>query len=376
MTITTIGSGIGGTFLLTPEGAAAYGVVVGSPTWITYEPTGQIVAKKVKNTKQSSPLAAGRLVDMASRRVVTSRAATLSAPFDWCQANKFTTLLNQLSSTFAAGAAGTQGATAGIYSAGARLTTAAPVFGYTHTFRNNIAGRSAAIQVGVPTTDATLRQYDVLGAKPTKFAWSIEKDAFLTCATDWDARILEDPLITTQYEGYPNGATQTPYTQATPSYSVANPWHFAQAQVQIGATPAAASSATPVDGVTKFAFQVEHPLNTSRFYLGNAGLKDEQIVNAPYKITGTVTSDFVNKTYWADAFYSDTAQCVLLTFSAGALAGNSPALQFVFQNLFLDNESPTVANDDIVNTSFPFTCLYDLANEPLTAIVQSTDATV
>lgn len=374
MTISTVGSGIGGSLLLTPE--TSYGVVVGSPSWIAYEPMGQIQAKKVKVVKQSSPLAAGRLVDLVSRRVVTTRAATVSWPVEWCQANKFTTLLNQLSSTFTAGAAGTQAVSAGIYSAGARLTTAAPVYGYTHTFRNNVAGRSAAMQIGMPTTDAVLRQYDILGAKPIKYAWSIEKDAFLTCATDWDARVLEDPLITTAYEGYPNGSTQTPYTQATPSYTVANPWHFAQCQVQIGASVAAASAATPIDGATKIQWQVEHPMDVSRYYLGNAGLKDEQIVNAPYKITGTVNSDFTNKTYWADAFYSDTPQTMIVTFATGALSGTSPALQFVFNDLVPDNESPTIGNDGIINTAFPFTCLYDLANEPLTAIVQTTDATV
>lgn len=375
MTISTVGSGIGASWAMVEE--ASYGLVVASPTWKWFEPAGQIQAKKVKNTKQSSSLAAGRLVDVAQRRVVTSQAATVSVPFEWCQASKFTSLLNQLSNTFTTGAAGTQGAGAGIWSAGARLTTAAPAFGYTHTFRNNIAGRSVAMQVGIPTTDAVLRQYDVLGAKPTKFAWSVEKDAFLTCATDWDARVQEDPLLTASYQGYPNGAGQTPYTQATPTYAAAAPWHWAQTQIQTGTSAATASSGALVDGVTKFQVSVEHPLNTARQYMGNQGLKDEQIVNAPYKITGTVTSDFVNKTYWADQFYSDTAFSIIVTFTpAGTLSGTVNAVQFVLNNCYLDNESPTVSNDDVVNTSFPFTCLYDLSNEPLTIIIQTTDATV
>jgi hypothetical protein len=375
MTISTVGSGIGASAAMVEE--TSYGVVVNTPTWKFYEPAGQIQAKKVKNTKQSSSLAAGRLVDVAQRRVVTSQAATLSLPFEWCQASKFASILNQLSNSFSTGAAGAQSAGAGIYSAGSRLTTSGSTYGYTHTFRNNISGRSSAWQIGLPTTDAVLRQYDILGCKPTKYAWSVEKDAFLTCATDWDGRVLEDPTITSAYQGYPNGATQTPYSQATPSYSAALPWHWAQSQVQIGSSAATASSASLIDGVTKFQVSVEHPLNTARQYMGNQGLKDEQIVNAPYKITGTVTADYVNKATWADVFYSDTAFSMIVTFTpAGTLSGTVNAVQFVLNNVYLDNESPTVANDDIINTSFPFTCLYDLSVEPLTVIIQTTDATV
>jgi hypothetical protein len=374
MTISTVGSGIGASWAMVEE--ASYGVVVTTPSWKFFEPTGQITPKKVKTTKQSSTLAAGRLVDLASRRVVTSQAATVSVPLEWCQANHYTSLLNQLSNSFTTGAAGTQAAGAGIWSAGARVSTVAGAYGYTHTFRNNIAGRSVAMQAGIPTTDAVLRQVDILGCKPSKFAWSIEKDAFLTVQTDWDGRVLEDPLLTAAYQGYPNGATQTPYTQATPSYTVASPWAWPQCQIQIGTSITAASTASPIDGVTKFAWSVEHPMNTQRQYMGNAGLKDEPIVNAPYKITGTLNSDFLNKTYFADAFYSDSPLAIIVTFAAGALSGTVNALQMVFDNVFLDNESPTVANDDIVNTAFPFVALYDQTNEPLSMIVQTTDATV
>lgn len=375
MTITTVGSGIGSSWAMVEE--VSYGVVVASPAWKFFEPMDQIQPKKVKTTKQSSSLAAGRLVDVASRRVVTSQAATVSVPLEWCQANKFTSLLNQLSNTFATGAAGSQAATTGIYSAGARVTPSGSTYAYAHTFRNNIAGRSVAMQAGIPTTDAVLRQTDILGCKPTKFAWSVEKDTFLTVATDWDGRVLEDPLLTAAYQGYPNGATQTAYTQATPSYSVASPWHWAQSQIQIGSTAAAASTAGLIDGVTKFQLSVEHPMNTARQYMGNQGLKDEPIVNNVYKITGTVNSDYVNKTYWADAFYSDTPFSIIVTFTpAGTLSGTVNAIQFVLNNVYLDNESPTVGNKDIVNTAFPFVCDYDLSAEPLMVIIQTTDATV
>lgn len=375
MTITTVGSGIGATWGFVEE-ATGYGLVQASPPWKWFEPMDQIQIKKVKNTKQSSGLAAGRLVDVASRRVVTTQAATVSVPLEWCQANKFTSLLNLLSSTFTVGAAGSQAVNTGIYSAGARVTPSGSTYAYAHTFRNNVAGRACSMQEGIPTTDAVLRQYDVLGCKPTKFAWSVEKDTFLTVATDWDGRVVEDPLITASYQGYPNGAGQTPYTQATPSYAVASPYHWAQTQIQIGASATAASTAGVIDGVTKFQLSVEHPLNVARQYMGNAGLKDEPIVNAPFKITGTVNSDYVNKTYWADAFYSDTAFSIIVTLAAGTLSGTVNAIQFVLNNVYLDNESPTVANKDIVNTAFPFTALYDLSNEPLTVIIQTTDATV
>lgn len=373
MTITTVGGGLGSTFALQPE--TAYATIVVSPAWKFLEPN-SVTPKKVKVPKQSSGLAGGRMTDMVSRRVIVEQEATVSAPFDFCYSGGFTTLINQISSTLAAGAAGVQTAGNGIYSAGARLQPAAPVYGYTHTFRNSIAGRSAAIQIGLPTTDGILRQHDALGCKPTKYTFDCKAGDILTVATEWDARVLEDPLITASYQGYPNGAGQTPYTQAAPSYVVQSPAHFAQAQIQVGATVAAASTATPVDGVTGFNLSVERKLNTKRQYFGNAGLKDEQITSDVVAFTGTITSDYVNKATWADAFYSDTPQVVIATFAAGALAGTVPAIQFVMQNMFLNDTSPAATNKDVIGTSFPFVCLYDLANEPLTIILQTTDATV
>lgn len=372
MTITTVGSGMGSTLALVEE--ASYGLVKATPAWTFYEPA-SITPKKNKVTKQSSGLAAGRMVDVAARRVVVERSGTVAFPLDVCSSGGFTKLLNQISSSYAAGAAGTQAASAGIYSAGTRVTTSGSIYGYTHTFRNSIAGRSASIQMGVPTTDGILRQQDALGCKPTKFTFDLKAGDILTCATEWDARVLEDPVITTGYEGYPNGATQTPYAQAAPSYVVQNPLHFAQSQIQIGSTVAGASAASIVDGVTGISLSVENKMNTGRQYHGNAGLKDEPVRNDVAVLSGTVTSDYVNKSYWADAFYSDTPISLIWTVAAGALSGTVAAIQFVLNGVYLNGDSPAAQNKDIVSGSFPFVCLYDLSVEPLTVIIQTTDAT-
>lgn len=369
MPITTIGAGLGASAGMVEE--VSYGLVKASPSWTFYEPTA-ITPKKVKTVKQSSGLAAGRLIDLASRRVVVERAATLSMPLEVMQSGGHTKLINQISSSYATGAAGSQAAANGIWVAGARVQPTAPMYGYTHTFRNSIAGRSSSWQVGVPTTDGTLRQYDLLGCKPTAFTFDCKAGEMLTVATEWDARVMEDPLITASYEGYPNGAGQTPYTQATPSYAVQTPFHFAQAAVAIGSSAATAAS---IDGLTQFQVKVERKMNVARQYYGNAGLKDEPITSDVVSISGTLTSDFLNKANFQDPFYSDTPQTVVVTFSAGAPSATVPAIQFVMNNVFLNDTSPAAANKDIINTSFPFVALYDLANEPLSIIMQTVDAT-
>ncbi|WP_037605843.1 hypothetical protein [Streptacidiphilus rugosus] len=372
MTLTTVGAGIGATLGMVPE--TSYSGVVGSPTWQFFEPN-TITPKKIKTTKQSSGLAGGRMVDVTARRVVVERSATVDFPIDWCQSGHFTTLLNQISSSYTSGAAGSQTASGGIWSAGARLTPATPVYGYTHTFRNSIAGRSAALQMGIPTTDGIVRQYDALGSKMTKLAFTCKSGELLVATTSWDCRYLADPLIDTLYPtATTGGSTQTPYTQATPSYAAAIPWDFANAQIQIGSTIAGASAASPVDGVTGFDFTIERRMKTGRQYYGNAGLKDEPVTSDEVLLTGTFTSDFVNKTYWADAFYSDTPIFAIITF--GTMAANAPAAQFVLSNLFLNDGSPAATNKDVVNTSFPFACTYDLTNEPASIILQTADATV
>lgn len=373
MTITTVGAGIGASAAMVAE--TAYGAVVATPAWVFYEPSA-VQPKKTKTPKQSSPLAAGRLVDMASRRVISMQSGGIELPFEWCQANHFNTLLNQISSTYAAGASGSQAANTGCYSGGTRLTPSGSTYSYTFTFRNSVAGRSAAWQLGVPTTDAILRQYDLLGAKPTKYAWSCKAVDFLTCATTWDGRVLEDPLITTTYQAAPGGSTQTPYTQASPSYTAATPYDFAEASFQIGSSATAASTAAAIDGVAGFDWSVENKLKVDRQYYGNGGLKDEPITNAVRPITGTITSDFLNKVYFADAFYSDTAQSIIVTFSNGPLTATTNAIQFVYNNVYLNDNSPGASNKDVVSTAFPLEALYDGTNEPLTVIVQTTDATV
>lgn len=369
MTITTIGAGLGASAGMVAE--TSYGLVKATPTWTFFEPT-SITPKKVKTVKQSSGLAAGRMVDLAQRRAVTEQAATLAMPLEVMQSGGFTAMLNMLSSSYAAGAAGAQTAGTGIYVSGARVQPATPVYGYTHTFRNSIAGRSCSWQLGLPTTDGVLRQYDMMGCKPTSFTFDCKAGEMLTVATEWDARVMEDPLITTAYQGYLNGATQTPYTQATPSYSVQVPFHFAQASVAIGTTVA---GATAIDGLTEFNLKIERKLNTGRQYYGNAGLKDEPITNDVVSLTGTLSSDFLNKTYFQDAFYSDTPLAVVVTFANGAPSATVPAIQFVMSSVYLNESSPAAQNKDIINTSFPFQALYDLTNEPLSIIIQTTDAT-
>lgn len=371
MTITTVGSGLGSTFALVEE--TSYGVVKVTPSWGFYEPS-SLSWKKIKNPKQGAGFAGGRVIKSSQRRVITSQAATASSTFEVCQTG-FTRMVNLLSASYAVGAAGSQAAANGIWSAGARLQPATPVFGYTHTFRNSIAGRSCALQMGVPTTDGVLRQKDLLGVKPTKLTFSCKKDSFLTLAVEWDARMLGDPLVSGTYPAYPNGAGQTPYVQAAPSYSIQLPYHFAEAQIQLGNSTAAASSAALADGVTEFTVVIENKLNTSRFYYGNAGYKDEQIRSEEATITGTIVSDYVNKTYWDDAYYSDTAQSALVTFSAGAPSATTPAIQFALNQIFENDGTPSPANKDVVNTSYPFEALYDGTNEPLSIIMQTTDAT-
>jgi hypothetical protein len=373
VTLSTIGTGIGATAIWVPE--TSYGAVVASPSWRSVEPTSGIQPKKVKTVKQSSPLAGGRLADIVSRRVIAAQAATFSVPLEVCTTG-FNGLLNAISGAYTWGAAGSQAATTGIYVSGSRVTPSGSIYSYTHTFRNDVAGKSVAWQVGTPTTDAVLRQRDLLGAKPTKYAWSCKKADFLTLATDWDARVLEDPLITTLYQGYPNGSTQTPYTQATPSYTAQTPLHFAESQIQIGASAAAASTAGIIDGVSGLDFAVEHKLNVDRQYMGNAGLKDEQLISDVMAFSGTVTSDFLNKTYWEDAFYSDTGFTIIATWSLGALSGTVSAVQAIWNNVKLNDGNAGSGGKDIVSGSYPFVSLYDLTNEPFTVIVQTTEATI
>ena len=331
-----IGSGIGSQFGIAPE--VTYGTYV-APTRF-YE-TKQAKVSKVKNTSQWDGLAAGRLVDRADGRVVTTRAGMANINDLVCTYKDMGLLLNMI---FGGTVAPVQQAATAAYL-------------QTHALADT-AGKMASCQSGVPLLGGGVIPQTALGSKVTGAEFGCEVDGFLTVGVDFDAR----DVVETQ-------------TLVAASYAAGRlPFHFGQMSVLTGSTIAGATAA---DGVRKITAKIDRGLNVGQFYANAGGLKDQPTTNDKVKVTGTISADYKTAAHWADRFRDDTGFALSLVWT-GPIIASTYAFQLALNMpaVYLDGETPGVSGPEIVQTDFPFTALYDLANPAITCLYQSTDTTL
>lgn len=343
--MTNIGAGIGGQVGFKDTSASNYGVY-GAPT--KFFEVNKATVTKTKKSVLSSGIAAGRLVDYSSRRAITSTGATVSLDLDVPFSGGFGGLLKML---FGTTAAPVQQASSTAY-----LQTHTPL---------DTKGIQSTIQVGIPTTDGTVNAYNYNGVKATKGSFSCGVDGMLSSTFDMDAQAVEETD-----------------TLAAATYPVANVFHFGEAAVSWGTF----GSEAAIDGVKSISVNVERKMNTSRYYQGNnstgAVVKDEPLTNDTMAITGTIETDFINKTYFADKFATvaaglDTPQSLVWTFT-GPLIASTYHYQFkiTLPSVYIDSPSPSLDGKDVVSTQFSFTALYDGTNPAITVAIISTDTTL
>lgn len=333
---TTIGAGIGGQLGYADASAQSYGTFV-APT--NFFEVMKVTGGKTKKPVLSSGLAAGRLVDLAGRRVITSNAAAFSMDLEWMQSGHYGQILKQLF--------GTTTAPVQQSSTTAYLQTHTPL---------TLAGIQGTCQLGIPDATGLVHQYNMDGCKILDVQFSCGVDQILTATINWDAQKAEETSAL-----------------AAPSYPVLNPFHFAQSSVKWGTF----GSEVSIDGVQKIDLKVERKQNTSRYYQGNAGLKDEPITNDTVKLTGTITSDYLNKTYFADTFASDTPQSLIWAFTGPIIASTfNYAITFNLPAVFINSPPPDLASKDVINTAFAFEALNDGTHPAITVTLMSTDTTL
>ncbi|MEU9789111.1 phage tail tube protein [Streptomyces sparsogenes] len=326
-----IGSGLGAQLGIAAE--SAYGTFV-APTRFVEFTKESLVLKKT--TAQSAGIAAGRLLALSSRRVLTRREVSGSIDLEIC--NKSMGLLIQ--ALMGTSVTPVQQAT----------TTA---YLQTHTLADT-AGKSLTIQKGVPLTTGTVTDKTFLGCKVTSAELSCEVGGMLTGTFEFDGKDCDE--------------TQT---LATASYPAMSPFHFGQMAIRTGTY----GTETARDGIRKVSVKVERPQAAERFYAGQAGLKKEPISNDQVKITGTLETDYVD-TVLDDLHTSDGATSLVWEFVGANIASTYfdtfrvtlPAVRF-------DEGPPIVDGFDVIKPTMNFTALYDGTNQPKIEII-STDTTV
>ncbi|MCX4576526.1 phage tail tube protein [Streptomyces sp. NBC_01571] len=326
-----IGSGLGAQIGYSPE--SSYGTFVAPAKFIEF--TKESLALK-KTTAQSAGIAAGRLLPLSSRRVLTRQE--VQGSIDLEVVNKsMGGLLQALMGTTVTPVQ--------------QVATAAYL--QTHILADT-AGKSLTIQKGVPLTTGTVTDKTFLGCKVTSGEFSCEVGGMLTASFEFDGKTVDEAQ-----------------TLATASYPAMSPFRFGQMAVKTGTY----SSEVARDGVRKVSVKIERPQATERFYAGQSGLKKEPISNDQVKITGTLETDYID-TVLDDLHTSDGATSLVWEFTGPLIASTYfETFRITLPAVRFDEGPPVVDGFDVVKPSFNFTGLYDGTN-PVKIEYMSTDITV
>ena len=326
-----IGSGLGAQLGIAAE--STYGTFVAPTKFIEFTKEGLVLKK---TTAQSAGIAAGRLLALSSRRVLTRKE--VQGSIDLEVTNKAMGLLLQA----------LMGTT--VTPVQQAATTA---YLQTHTLADT-AGKSLTIQKGVPLTTGTVTDKSFLGCKVTSGEFSCEVGGMLTGSFEFDGKDCDEAQ-----------------TLASASYPSMSPFHFGQMAVKTGSFGAEAA----LDGIRKVSCKIERPQDVERFYAGQAGLKKEPISNDQVKISGTLETDYVATTL-DDLHTSDGATSLVWEFIGPIIASTyAETFRITLPAIRLDEGPPTVDGFGVVKPTFNFTGLYDGTNQPKIEYM-STDVTL
>ncbi len=314
------GSGLWAQLGIAPE--VTYGTFVAPTKFIEFTKESLVLKK---TTAQSAGIAAGRLMALSSRRVVTQRE--VSGSVDLEVTNKAMGLILQsLMGTTVTPVQ--QGATA--------------AYLQTHTLADT-AGKSLTVQVGIPLTTGTVTDKSFLGCKVVSAEFSCEVGGMLMCTLELDGKDCDE--------------TQT---LAVAAYPAMSPFNFSQMAVKTGTF----GTETARSGIRKVSIKVERPQAVDRFYAGGAGLKQEPISNDQVKITGSLEMDYVDVVL-DDLHTSDAATSLVWEFLGPIIAAtHNETFRIVLPAIRVDEAPPTVEGFDVVKPTISFTGLFDGTNQP------------
>lgn len=314
-----IGSGLGAQLGIAAE--TTYGTFVAPTKFIEFTSEG---LQYKKTTAQSSGIAAGRLVDLSSRRVVTTHGAAGTLAME--VTNKGMGLLLQA-------LMGTS-----VTPVQQEATTA---YLQEHILADT-AGKSLSIQKGAPLTSGTVADFSVVGCKILSAEFSCEVGGMLMASFELDGKTVDE--------------TQT---LASPSYPVMSVFHFGQMSLKTGTFGAEAAR----DGIRKVTVKIERPQATERYYANQAGLKKEPITNDKVKITGSLETDYTEVTL-ADLFVSDAATSLVWEFVGPTIETTySETFRLTLPAVHVDEGTPVVEGPDVIKPTFSFTALDDGTND-------------
>ena len=344
---TTIGAGIGGFCVVAPE--ATYGA---SPNYATPRTLGTF--KSAKATYRPHPvqggpyLRNGQFVDIGSARELIWLDAMMTITGDVASTGMGLLLAAALGTS----ASVTQIGTTTAYELGGASGASIGLPDVNNTFVD--------VQLGVPTTDATLHAENYHSGIVTKAEWVFERGNLVTYSYDLDFQYLEKtyPLLTPSEPAAP-----VPFDMA-----------LASSFFKMGTL----GSEAAVDGVRKCTITLERKLSLERIYLGNV-YKDLPVSNDNAKITVGLEMDYTTaaKTAIFDLMLAGTPTSIICEAVGAAIGSSGQNQTFALNvtNAFLDTGGESTPDGpDLVKNTASFSGTYNTSGaSPMTATLITAD---
>jgi hypothetical protein len=349
---TTIGSGLGGFAAIAPQ--PTYGAA-----FVT--PTRTLAVKSAKMDYNPHPvqggpyLAGGRTVDVGSARQLI-----------WLDANGNLSgdVTSSAHALLLATALGTPSALSAIGATVAYGLNGAGPANYGNPDANNGAasGGQFDMQIGVPTSDGTLRPENYHSCMITKAEWVFDRSGYCTFSYDIDAQYVEKTTAL-----------------IVPTYPAA-PAPFSMAAAASAFRAGALGAEVAIDGVRKATVTLTRGMANDRIYLGNQ-YKDVPVTNALSKLEVSLDVDYTvaAKTGLFDLFLAGTPVSLLCT-AVGAQIGatvSNATFGLNVTNAFADSggSSPLDGPDMVKNTIAWSGTINAAGGSPLTATLLTADTT-
>lgn len=236
-----------------------------------------------------------------------------------------------------------------------------------HTF-GGLYNLGLTLQVGRPEPGTgTVRPFTYAGCKVTGWEFDVKDNSTPTFKATVDGK-----------------AATTATALATAAFLTGSTvYDFSQATIKLGGTASTASGETTIAGgvamstiATDFTLTGATPTDTTRYGLGNAGQKAQQLQNATPTITGKLAAEF-GKVELYDVFAANTTFPMEVDLTGGVIgaSGSNFIVTFIMPAVKLKAAPPNVSGPGIVAMATTFEVYSDEVNPVLQVKIVS-DETV
>ena len=227
-----------------------------------------------------------------------------------------------------------------------------PATAFTHTFTpGSLLDKGLTLQKGVDTASGTVQAFTYPGSKIVSADFSVDQDGLLMATWGVDAK---DEVTATAL--------------AAASYTTPRIFTYSEGTLKV-------DTVTKANVRSVGSLNIVNNLLTERFFLGNAGLKNQPI-NVPFDtLGGTLDVEFQNLTDFYDLFAADTSAVLELEFVGDVISGAfNERLSFTIADVRFEGETPKVSGPELVYQNIPFVGLDPTSGAAVTIEYGTSDA--